>query len=340
MVKQDFHKYESIENSYRFDEISKIKEYGLHYGEWVVTEKVHGAQTTFYLSDIGIKVGRRTDFLVSGEKFNNWETILDEYTPNFRGLFEICGELFNISDETLDIRLYGEIFGGEYPHPDVERVPNAIRVQKGVFYCPDNDFYAFDLMVNGEYIAYNLFREIMLKCGFNYSKALHIGDFKSCLNYKNEYQTTIPSYYGLPEIEGNICEGNVIKPMESKYFPNGKRCILKSKNEKFSEKSKERKVKKSPEELSEDSSTVLDKISCYITENRFDAVVSKLPEVDLDQMGTIIKNFAEDLFADFEKENNDFNVMDKDEIKKIRKKANTLIVGFVKERVFARVRGE
>ena len=37
--------------------------------------------------------------------------------------------------------------GGWYPHPDVPPVLNARKVQKGVWYCPDVRFIAFDVCV-------------------------------------------------------------------------------------------------------------------------------------------------------------------------------------------------
>lgn len=43
------------------------------------------------------------------------------------------------------LRIYGEIFGGSYPSKDVPAVKNASVVQRGIWYCPHNDFYAFGM---------------------------------------------------------------------------------------------------------------------------------------------------------------------------------------------------
>ena len=46
--------------------------------------------------------------------------------------------------------LYGELYGGQYPHPDVDPVPGLQAVQTGVYYSPHIEFCAFDLRVVGD----------------------------------------------------------------------------------------------------------------------------------------------------------------------------------------------
>ena len=40
--------------------------------------------------------------------------------------------------------IFGELFGGGYPHPDFPFVPEEL-VQTGIYYCPGLEFYAFDI---------------------------------------------------------------------------------------------------------------------------------------------------------------------------------------------------
>ena len=50
--------------------------------------------------------------------------------------------------ETESIIIYGELYGGHYKHPEIASLKEAIRIQKGIDYCPENDFYAFDIKLN------------------------------------------------------------------------------------------------------------------------------------------------------------------------------------------------
>ena len=57
----------------------------------------------------------------------------------------------------------GEVFGGMYNHPDVERDKHAKRFQKEVQYCPHNDFRAFDICIDGIYLNHYLFEYLCNK---------------------------------------------------------------------------------------------------------------------------------------------------------------------------------
>ena len=50
-------------------------------------------------------------------------------------LYEISRIIYNIKE----IILFGELFGGEYLHPEVQKVKGASKVQKGVAYTQDNN---------------------------------------------------------------------------------------------------------------------------------------------------------------------------------------------------------
>ena len=313
----EFKKYSSIENSYRLEMRNKILEYGFNRYDWVVTEKVHGANFSFWLNDEGYKMAKRTSFLCDGDNFYNYEFVEDLYKDRLFLLYNICMTLLedlkeggNIEfDGNLEVVLYGEIFGGNYPAEGVEKVTNAKNVQKGVFYCPHNDFYAFDLKVNRQYINYDLFCEIMEQCGFLYAKPMYRGAYNECLAYPNEFTTTIPALFDLPEIEDNVCEGVVLKPVVAMRFPNGERVILKNKNEKFSEKQKERKPRKEKElpldlSITDEEQVILDGILTYVTENRLRNVISKEGEITDKMFGKLSGLFMKDIMDDWKKDNN------------------------------------
>jgi Rnl2 family RNA ligase len=328
----DFKKYSSIENIYRIKTISDIKDYGLHYGDWVVTEKVHGANLSFWMNKEGLRVAKRTSFLMNSDSFFNWQSVTDEYLVHLNALLEVCGEVFNISEDTLEVILYGELFGGTYPHPNVDKTLNASKVQSGVYYCPDNDFYAFDLKVNGQFINYCIFEEIMKNLGFNYARPLKIGNFDECLAYPNSFQTTIPDFYSLPDIEDNICEGVVIKPVDAKFFDNGSRVILKNKNDRFKEK--EKKPKKVVKEvvLSEEQEKSISALNEYVTENRLKNVISKIGEVTDKDFGKILGAFTKDILEEHIKDDESFNNMEKEDRKVVTKLLSKDVALFLRQR--------
>jgi hypothetical protein len=69
---------------------------------------------------------------------------------------------------------------------------HAVKVQDGVYYCPHNDFFAFDIHNGYTYLDYDDFVEIMQKSGFMYAEALRRGTLEEALRYPNTFQTTIP----------------------------------------------------------------------------------------------------------------------------------------------------
>ena len=238
-----FNGYEKIPESFKQLKLSDSDNKLLDKTDWVVTEKVHGANFSFISQYDEIRYAKRKEYLDWSDDFFGFQIVADRLDSEIRELFSLIKENHKFGKCTV----YGELFGGEYPHNDIPKDPKAKRVQKGVFYCPHNDFYAYDLKINGQFVNYDIFSELMVNCGFLYAEALYRGDYDSCLAYPNDFQTTIPDKFDFPEIEDNICEGVVLKPVVSLFFPNGERVILKNKNDKFAEKQKERKPRKEKE---------------------------------------------------------------------------------------------
>jgi len=192
---------------------------------WCVSEKVHGANFGIYCDGKEIKFAKRSAFVGNEENFYCAQSVVDRLTDNIWKLYNS----FFIGKELI---LYGELFGGNYPHPDVVK-KNISTIQKDVFYCPDVDFYGFDIKVNGEFLDVAIYESLYEEYGFFYAKTFFRGTLEECLEIKPEFQTKIPEKYGLPEIKDNICEGIVIKPGQPTFLPNKDRIIIKVKNEKF-----------------------------------------------------------------------------------------------------------
>ena len=328
----EFKKYNSIENAYQKEVLEQIIIHGFEKETYIVQEKVHGANFSFFTDGKVVKIAKRTDFIHENETFYNAQKVAEKYHDKVLQLFEKVKEQFE-AIETLVI--YGELFGGHYNHKDVVPIKEAIKVQKGIDYIPDNDFYAFDIKLNGTHYldvtTANTFFEAM---HFFYAITLFEGTLEEALKFPNEFHSKIPDWLGLPALEDNITEGVIIRPAQVKYFGNGSRVILKNKNEKWSEKPKVKKDKTAHKEVvfTDNAQAVWEEIQTYITTNRLYNVLSKEGEFTPKMMGKITGLFAQDILTDFMKEQAEsFNTLEKEEQKGITKRLNNAIIKMIKE---------
>lgn len=328
-----FKTYNSIENAYQARMIDQIRLQGFGDEVFIVQEKVHGANFSFFTDGKEIKIAKRTAFIEKDEKFYNAHHILERYKKN---VIEVFQKVKTMYPNVETVVIYGELFGGGYNHKEVEPVKGAVRVQKGIEYAPYNEFYAFDIKLNGvTYLDTDIVNQIFEKTGFFYAKTLFQGTLEEALRFPNVFNSKIPTWLGLPELN-NMCEGTIIKTLKTKYFGNGARVILKNKNEKWIEKSK--MVKKQGKTVQkqivfgETAQNIWEEIQRYVTANRLNNVVSKIGEFEPKMMGKIIGLFAQDILEDFEKDfPSVFTAIEKEEQKRINKKLNTLVIDFIKE---------
>jgi len=310
-----FTKYNSIENHTRTKIIDSIEQYGFNAEEWVLTLKVHGANYSYHADKNCVKKASRRGFIKDGENFyGDFNFDFSENVAKMR------------SDLNCDVLIvYGEIFGGHYNHKDVEPVKNAVRVQKGVSYCPFNSFVVFDIKIDGKYIEYDKVKEYCQKYGFHHVPELGRGKFEDLITYPTVFQDPLYKYFNLPAIEDNEAEGWVLKPVVPRFFPNGKRVIIKGKNPKFAEKSKRKKTKINQDPLSNDAQFILEELMSYLTENRLRNVLSHgdIPNITSKDFGKIVGLLSKDAFDDFMKDYEDkFNALDKKEQSKVKKMMN------------------
>lgn len=328
-----FKTYNTIENAYQARVIDQIRMQGFGDEVFIVQEKVHGANLSFFTDGKEIKMAKRTAFIEQDEKFYNAHDILERYRKNVIHIFEKVKAVYPDMETVV---IYGELFGGGYKHKEVAPVKDAIKVQKGIEYAPHNEFYGFDIKLNGTtYLDTDLANQIFEETGFFYAKILFQGTLKEALKFPNAFGSKIPAWLGLPEIEDNMCEGTIIKTLKTRYFGNGARVILKNKNEKWTEKSKvvrkERPARKDVH-FSGKAREIWEEIRSYVTVNRLNNVMSKTGEFEPEMMGKIIGLFSQDVLEDFEKDFPEaFAAIEKDEQKRINKKLNSLVIDLVKQ---------
>ena len=337
-----FKKYSSMENAYREKEVEKIitNDFATNDIEYVVTEKIHGCNFSFLSDGNDVKVAKRTSILNEDElsKFYDADIMLEKYGDKIKELAKYITDIY----EASEIQVFGEHFGGIYNN---ETEKGYIKIQKEVQYIPFTDFMVFDILVKRPdgypekfskkeiFMHWDKVKTLCNKFGLKVVPELFRGTFEECLNYSNEFITKIPEIYGLEPIEGNICEGIVIKPLQELRFNNGERVIIKSKNDKFKEKGKVKKIKnKAVQTLNNDERKWVDEITKYFEENRINAVLSKGDaKLNWKQFGKLAGLFFKDALDDFIKDNPNFNELDKGTKKLIQKYAQVEAQNFVRE---------
>ena len=330
----DFQRYSSITNSYDSKMINKIIAFGYDKVEWVVTNKIHGANFSFYTDGVYIQCAAKNGILEEGDKFHNYPKLLDRYKEL---IIEVHKAISDSSDVPIhQVALYGEYFGGTYSHPDVKRIPNASKIQKGIQYCPDNDFYLIDIKVDGRLMNYDAMADIAERFGFLYAEPLCRGSLQQCLEYPNDFQDPTYKFYGLPVIEGdNVTEGVVIRPVKPLFFSMGdggfKRVILKNKNEKWKEKASQTRKVKTPMELSDEVRDQINNLSGLVTDNRLNNVLSHLGEIEAKDFGKLIKEFSMDVWEDYINDYSDeYDQLESYDQKIVSKWSASLSAGFLK----------
>lgn len=282
---------------------------------WVVTEKVHGANFSFVYENGALRYAKRRGYLAWSDNFFGYQLVVSAIERSIQHLFEdlsttVAGSKFTI---------YGELFGGHYPHPKVALVEGVNAIQTGVYYAPEIKFYAFDISVESEgglkeYIDYDTAIAYFEKFDIFYAKPLFIGKLSKALDFNPHINSTIPSQLQLPEFKSNLMEGVVIKPYKhSDTFEENSsrgRPILKVKNTEFDEEEKFHQAKKwhynVPEgvtSLSEGTATmVADMKRRSVTHNRLQSAISKIGPLDFGdakRVEELKQEFVKDVFDDY-----------------------------------------
>lgn len=302
---------------------------------YYVQEKVHGANFGIYHDGKDFKLAKRSGWIGSNDNFYNCWKVLENNKVKISKLFE-CLKVSN--DDLAYIVVQGELCGGFYPGVSEQEK----LVQKGVYYSPHNIFYAFDLFYvdkkgKEKYIRIPEQNKLFEDLDIFHAKTLKSGNLVECLNYSNEFNSNLPKWLGLKELESNICEGVVIKPELPRFLDCGSRIIIKSKNSKYKEIDKNAKVGKVGKlELSEEELELLEDVLSYVTENRLNNVMSKLLEDA--KFGEIQQSFQKDVFEEFSVEESDkflkIHSLESEKVKMIQKIVGSECANLVRKKLF------
>lgn len=202
-------------------------------GTWVALEKVHGAQLVIGVQEGQVHFGKRKAWLSDEDPFFGWQLLRAKLSTAALGIARA------VSAKGDAVYLYGELFGGHYPHPDVPPVPGMSAVQTGIWYAPDLHWAPFDVLVarsdedEGVLLAHREVEAAVREAGLLTPPVVRRGTRSDLEGVPTRGPTRLPALLGLPPIAGNVAEGLVIKS-DARAAPS-QRASFKRKIEEFSE---------------------------------------------------------------------------------------------------------
>lgn len=323
--------YDHIQGLWHDKTVNYFREMGFFADniEWCVMEKIHGSNFAICQTTNSVQFATRNEFIKGDKQFCQHLRMTPDVVNKCT---DIWNDMINMGFDLKELIIYGEIFGGKYLHPDLKPIVGVKRIQKGVQYHPDIKFYAFDIwMKTGAwdgYLDYDFATELFEGHKLFYAKILKQGTFAECSIYPNKFPTTIPALLNLPTIEDNICEGIVMKPILPILDANGDRVSLKSKNEDALKKMRERRPRnmKPNKELSPEVIRTVGLILPYINEYRLRMVLSKQVEVTKKDFNRIYKEFRQDIYLDFDEDNNELCILEEIDRKMLDKEIGRLCI--------------
>ena len=226
-----FKPYPSIGNAADAEWMALVRECVSPETLFAVQEKVDGVDVSFLCDDLDVRMARRTTILKPREKFFGFQDILERYSGHVYHIYNLLRLSY---PDITSIAVYGELFGGAYPHPEVflERFVKPVR--RGVWYAPHYDFYAFDIYVftahGGFFLPVMEANTLFSTAGLLYARNLFVGPLDDCLAYPHVFPTWLPAELVLPPLEDNLCAGIVLKPLDPIVLPDGRRVAIKVKN--------------------------------------------------------------------------------------------------------------
>lgn len=301
--------------------------------EWVVTEKIHGANFAFVTDGVNIRYAKRKEMLHTEDNFFNYRIIANRLNDKIE---EVYKAVLNIDKSVRRITIYGELFGGCYPHAEVAVNKEVEAIQTGVHYSPDIEFCAFDIAIESgsslerSYMDYDIAVRIFEKAGLIYAKPLFKGSFEKASGYPVGFQSYIPQQLGLPPLDfENKAEGIVIKPVKSFFLKTSKgivRPVIKKKIAEFGEESRFHEARNwSTKSTFHNfcSDDIFDSIICelrsLINKNRLNNVISKVGRLNKDADKTELKRLLfEDAFESFSSKYDDYlRILNQEQIGKL-----------------------
>ncbi|NLU92042.1 RNA ligase family protein [Chitinophaga sp. Ak27] len=333
--------YEKMPKNLKGLQLSEKAQQDLNKLKWVVTEKIHGANFSFVYEDHQLLYAKRKAYLKWTDDFFGFQAVVAEMEDRVLALFE---QLKQDRPANRYI-LYGELFGGKYPHPEVAPDPDVQAIQTGVYYSPAIRFCAFDIALETDdaggktYLDYEIALAYFERFGIFHARVLFTGKINEVLNFNTRIDSAIPRQLQLPELSPNLIEGVVVKPLRhTDIMEPGVRPIIKLKNPEFDEEKKFHEAEKwsfipGVSSRWEELSFLVTEMAAYITENRLNSAVSKTGRLDFanaQRIREIRQEFLDDIFADFNIDHNNLLAdLEPDKVQWLRDRVDARIIEFM-----------
>lgn len=275
-----FKSFTKLSNTHQSKIITDIRALGYDKELWVVTEKLDGANFSFWYDGTDFKVASRSRF-VDGTFFN-CQQVIDRYQSSIVDFYQQClvdGKLF-LGDV---LTITGELIGDNINSRVKYRYPEGMT----------RDFYAFDTSINDNQLGY-MFTYDNIDC-VKSVPLIDICTFDEALEYNNTFKSHLS-----PDIEVNFSEGLSLSPVKALFFNSGSRVWLKSKSAEFKEKGV--KQHKPVVILSDEDNQRLQDILEFVNNARVLSAISKFGEVRSADFGILMKIILEDIFEDYREE--------------------------------------
>lgn len=177
--------------------------------DWIATEKIHGANLVLGADATQVRIGKRKAWLAPNESFFGWQLLRVALTAAARSIHAALGAHGTVY-------VYGELFGGQYPHSQVTPVLGLVPVQTGIWYAPDLRYSVFDIVHTTDegstFVADARVREVAHDAGLDCAPLLGRGRLTDLQRLPVRYPSRVARDLGLPPIDGNVAEGYVLKP--------------------------------------------------------------------------------------------------------------------------------
>jgi hypothetical protein len=197
---------------------------------WVAMEKIHGAQLVIDVDATSIRFGKRKAWLGDDEPFFGWQLLRSHLLETGRAAFGRVG--------AERLVLYGELYGGGYPHPQVPD-RGLEPVQTGVWYAPDLRWALFEARaIRGDADDFLSWTESSA-LGIPMPPLLARGRKVEIDALSERFPSRVPASLGLPPLGvANLAEGLVAKPdvrMPAHSYTSSKRKIAEMREDRFDE---------------------------------------------------------------------------------------------------------
>lgn len=206
---------------------------------YVAREKIHGANFALHTDGEAVRAARRKQWLDDSE--------LDGFFRCGELLWSLRGPLLAVHRalgvaKGARVVVFGELFGGRYPHEKVQPDARYTAVQTGVWYSPSLAFAVFDAAIlrsddRLDFVGSDELDALCSDAGLMAAPIVARGRLSDVLAVKLPFETKVPARLGLPALRENFAEGFVVTPAEraKSSVASAPRVVLKRKIDRFAE---------------------------------------------------------------------------------------------------------